>query len=160
MSTSSEIILRWMPEKTFCGKLTLVPVMVPSGKKPLLEPVVIRIYIAIWRHQSFHIHRPLQLHNLQSTADYLCIDTLGFVCFLSIISLVIHEGCMLLITLPNTHVYEYCLDLFNLAPTFCVPFAQCVGSPYPLHIIQKLIKFDRRWSSRKRSFYVVAYNQF
>ena len=48
---SYEIGLRWMLQDLCDDKSTLVQVMAcRSGNKPLPEPVLTQIYVAIWRH--------------------------------------------------------------------------------------------------------------
>ena len=51
MSTSCEIVLRWMPHTTCEDKSTSVNGLVPSGNKPLPEPIFTKFYVAMWRHQ-------------------------------------------------------------------------------------------------------------
>ena len=51
MSTFCEIAFRWMPQKNFndnssgSGESLML-----SDSKPLTEPILIQIYIAIWHH--------------------------------------------------------------------------------------------------------------
>ena len=49
-SVSREIALRWMSLDFTDGKSTLVQVMAWCSTKPLPEPMLIQIYVAIW-HQ-------------------------------------------------------------------------------------------------------------
>ena len=51
-STSFEIALWWIPPNTFGEKSTFVQVMalVPSGNTSLPEPMLSKIYVAIWCH--------------------------------------------------------------------------------------------------------------
>ena len=52
---SYEIALRWMPLDLTDDKSTLVQVingLVPSGNKPLPEPMLTQISVAIWQHKA------------------------------------------------------------------------------------------------------------
>ena len=53
-ATSSKIAFRWMSLDFTDEKSTLVQLvaLVPSGKKPLAEPILTHVYVAIWRDKT------------------------------------------------------------------------------------------------------------
>ena len=51
MSTSREIAYRQMPGNTYVN-IGSGNALVPSGIKPLPEPMLTHMYVAIWHHQA------------------------------------------------------------------------------------------------------------
>ena len=52
MSAPSEIGLRWMPENTYDQKSPIFSdnALLWSGNKPLSEPMLAQVYVAVWRN--------------------------------------------------------------------------------------------------------------
>ena len=51
MSTSYENVLSWMPQNTFADNNDSGNGLLPSGNKPLPEPMLTQMHVAILRHQ-------------------------------------------------------------------------------------------------------------
>ena len=52
VSISTEIALWWIPQNTFDDNIGSGNGLVPSGSKPLPEPMLTQIYVAIWHLEA------------------------------------------------------------------------------------------------------------